>query len=187
VPSVSATVSPAFGIHGLTTFTFVATGTDPDGDALTYTWTVGDGSSSSSATFTRVFSQGGSFLPSVSVSDGRGGSAGADASQIIVGSATGTWRGTGPAALGTFSMTLTQENTGRVTGTYFDSTFGAGQLDAASTTNAINAQGAIEMRVKQGPFLDFTFRGQMDQTGRRITGGVFGSGFAGQPFTLTKD
>jgi len=126
-PTVSATVSPAFGIHGLTTFT------------------------------------------------------------MTVGSMTGTWRGTGPAALGNFSLTLVQENTGRVTGSYSDSTFGAGQLDAASTTNRIDGQGAIEMRVKQGPFNDWTFRGQMDQTGRRITGGVFGSGFSGQPFTLTKD
>ena len=42
------------------------------------------------------------------------------------------------------------------------------------------------MRVKQGPFSDWTFRGQMDQTGRRITGGIFGSGFNGQPFTIEK-
>jgi hypothetical protein len=99
----------------------------------------------------------------------------------------GCWRGTGPATLGTFSFTLNQDSGGRITGTYFDSTFGAGQLDPASTNNRIDAQGAIEMRVKQGPFTDFTFRAQMDQTGRRITGGVFGSGFGGQPITLTKD
>lgn len=68
----------------------------------------------------------------------------------------------------------------------FDNTFGTGQLDAASTTNRIDAQGAVEMRVKQGGFTDFTFRGQMDQTGRRITGGLFGSGFTGQPFTIDK-
>ena len=186
-PSVSATVAPAFGIQGLTTFTFVATASDADSDALTYAWTVGDGGAADTATFTRVFTQGGTFTPSVTVSDGRGGSASASASSVIVGSATGAWRGTGPSALGNFSLTLTQENSGRVTGTYFDDTFGAGQLDAASTTNRIDAQGAIEMRVKQGPFNDWTFRGQMDQTGRRITGGVFGSGFNGQPFTLTKD
>jgi len=42
------------------------------------------------------------------------------------------------------------------------------------------------MRVKQGGFTDFTFRGQMDQTGRRVTGGLFGSGFGGQPFTIDK-
>jgi hypothetical protein len=186
-PTVSATATPAFGIHGLTTFTITATASDPDGDTLTYAWTVGDGSSGSSASFTRVFNQGGSFTPAVTVSDGRGGSASASTSTIVVGSAAGTWRGTGPAALGTFSFTLAQDGTGRVTGSYFDSTFGAGQLDAASTTNRIDAQGAIEMRVKQGPFNDWTFRGQMDQTGRRITGGVFGSGFGGQPFTLTKD
>ena len=187
VPTVSATASPAFGIHGLTTFTMTATANDSDGDALTYSWTVGDGSSATGASFTRVFTQGGSFSPTVSVNDGRGGSASASTSTIIVGSMTGTWRGTGPAALGTFSFTLSQDSGGRITGTYFDSTFGAGQLDPASTTNRIDAQSAIEMRVKQGPFTDFTFRAQMDQTGRRITGGVFGSGFGGQPITLTKD
>jgi hypothetical protein len=164
-----------------------ATATDPDADPLTYAWTVGDGSVSSSASFTRVFTQGGNFTPTVTVTDGRGGSASASTAAMTVGSMTGTWRGTGPAALGNFSLTLVQENTGRVTGSYSDSTFGAGQLDAASTTNRIDGQGAIEMRVKQGPFNDWTFRGQMDQTGRRITGGVFGSGFSGQPFTLTKD
>ena len=186
-PTVSATASPAFGIHGLTTFTITATGSDPDSDALTYSWSVGDGSSSTSASFTRVFTQGGSFTPTVTVDDGRGGTASASTAAITVGSMTGSWRGTsGPSALGTYSFTLSQENTGRITGTYFDSVFGAGQLDAASTTNRIDAQGAIEMRVKQGPFSDWTFRGQMDQTGRRITGGIFGSGFNGQPFTIEK-
>ena len=81
--------------------------------------------------------------------------------------------------------TLTQDNNGRITGTYSDSTFGSGQLDPAAV-NTINAQGAIEIRVKQGPFNDWTFRGQMDQTARRITGGIFGSGFSGHPFTIDK-
>lgn len=167
-------------------FTMTATASDPDSDVLTYAWAVGDGSTAATASFTRVFTQGGNFTPSVTVSDGRGGRASA-ATGITVGSMTGTWRSTaGPSSLGTFSFTLTQDGTGRITGTYFDSTFGGGQLDAASTTNRIDAQGAIEMRVKQGPYNDFTFRGQMDQTGRRITGGVFGSGFKGQPYTIEK-
>jgi hypothetical protein len=63
----------------------------------------------------------------------------------------------------------------------------ADALTYAWTVGDVDAQGAIEMRVKQGPFTDFTFRAQMDQTGRRIAGGVFGSGFGGQPITLTKD
>lgn len=186
-PTASATASPAFGIHGLTTFTIAAIASDPDGDALAYAWTVGDGSSATNASFTRVFTQGGNFTPTVTVTDGRGGSASASTASITVGSMSGTWRGTsGPSSLGTFSFSLTQDNTGRITGTYTDSIFGAGQLDAASTNNKIDAQGTFEMRVKQGPFNDFTFRGQMDQTGRHITGGLFGSGFGGQPYTLDK-
>jgi hypothetical protein len=43
------------------------------------------------------------------------------------------------------------------------------------------------MRVKQEPFLDYFFRGQVDRTtGRTITGGIFESGFRGEPFVLTK-
>lgn len=42
------------------------------------------------------------------------------------------------------------------------------------------------MRVKLSVFSDFTFRGRMDQSGRRITGGVYGSGFNGQSFTMDK-
>ena len=183
-PSVSATISPVFGIHGLTTFTLTATATDPDGDALTYTWTIGDGSSGSGSSFTRVFTQGGTFTPSVTVSDGRGGSANATTAAAIVGSMTGTWRGT-QSSLGNYELRLTQDNNGRITGNYSDSTFGSGQLDPAAV-NTINAQGTIEIRVKQGPFNDWTFKGQMDQTGRRITGGIFGSGFSGHPFTIDK-
>jgi hypothetical protein len=183
-PSVSATASPAFGVHGLTTFTIAATASDPDGDALTYAWTLGDGSIASSSSLTKVFNEGGSFTPSVSVTDGRGGTASAATAGVTVGSMSGTWRGT-QASLGNYALTLTQDTNGRVTGTYNDTTFGSGQLDPASNNN-INAQGAVELRVKQGRFIDWTFRGQMDQTGRRITGGIFGSGFSGHPFTIDK-
>jgi hypothetical protein len=50
----------------------------------------------------------------------------------------------------------------------------------------INSSGKIEIRYKAGIFIDAYMRGQMDSTGRRITGGMFKSGFNGQPFTLTK-
>ncbi len=42
------------------------------------------------------------------------------------------------------------------------------------------------MRIKVAPFTDFTMTGQMDGTGRRVTGTVAGSGFTGQPFTMQK-
>jgi hypothetical protein len=86
--------------------------------------------------------------------------------------------------LGSFTMNLTQ-NGARVTGTYNDAAYGAGQIDPAQP-GSINAAGHIEMRMKQGRFTDFTFRGDMDQSGRRIVGQLSGSGFNGQPFTMTK-
>jgi len=39
---------------------------------------------------------------------------------------------------------------------------------------------------KVDPFLDFTMRGQMDPTGRRISGASFGSGFNGDTFSFDK-
>ena len=50
-PSIgSMSVSPAFGISGLTTFTFVAAATDPDNDVLTYGWSFTGGSASGAST-----------------------------------------------------------------------------------------------------------------------------------------
>jgi hypothetical protein len=38
-----------------------------------------------------------------------------------------------------------------------------------------------------GPFTDYTLRGQMDATGRRVTGSVHGSGFNGEPFVMERE
>jgi hypothetical protein len=36
------------------------------------------------------------------------------------------------------------------------------------------------------PFSDFNMTGTMDATGRTVSGSLQGSGFTGQPFTMTK-
>lgn len=63
---------------------------------------------------------------------------------------------------------------------------GNGQVGPTGAIATINASGQISMRIKVAPFTDFTMTGQMDGTGRGITGTVTGSGFTGQPFVMTK-
>jgi hypothetical protein len=180
-PTITAmSVSPQFGIQQLTLFVLSATATDANNDALTYTWNICGGSASGSSA-SGTFNSGGTCTATVTVTDGKGGSV-SDSRTFVVGSATGTWTGSGQG-LGDFTMTMTQSS-GFVTGTYQDA-FGTGQIDPAQP-GTINAQGQIEMRVKQGRFSDWTLRGTMSQTGRQITGGMFGSGFTGQAFVMSK-
>jgi hypothetical protein len=64
----------------------------------------------------------------------------------------------------------------------------AGILDPA-VQNGIDANGRVVLRFKitQGfGYLDFTFTGQMQPSGRSIVGSLSGSGFTGQAMTLTK-
>ena len=97
---------------------------------------------------------------------------------------TGTWKGTIDPFKGTFTFKLTQKGE-IVTGTFVDPFGRSGKTDPASP-GRVNAQGEIRLRMKIGPFLDFTMTGRFDAAGQRITGGVQGSGFHGEPFDLTK-
>ena len=104
----------------------------------------------------------------------------------------GTWVGTFDRY--PISMQLAQPLGGSVNGTFTvpgttPGTIGTGQLDPAAN-NRIEASGHVVPRLKitagTVPVNDFTFDGSMDQTGHRLSGSVSGSGFTGQPFTLTK-
>src|SRR5205085_5423124 len=87
----SMSISPAFGIAQLTAFTYSASASDPDGDAVSYGWNIaGNAASSASGLFT--FNDGGSFTGSLTVSDGKGGSA-SDSRTFIVGTMGGNWTG----------------------------------------------------------------------------------------------
>jgi hypothetical protein len=176
----SMTVTPTFGIANIATFSYAVSASDPDGDSLTYAWDLAGNPASASngqIQFTNGFD--GSFR--VTVTDAHGATA-TDTRSITVGSMTGTWSGAGQS-LGDFTMKLTQTAT-FVTGTYHDS-FGDGKIDAAQPGH-IDANGNVEMRVKQGQFTDWTFHGQMDRTGHQVTGNITGSGFTGQAFAMTK-
>ena len=181
-PTITAmSVTPSFGISELTSFTYSASATDPNGDSVSYSWDLA-GTPATGPAGTITFAGSGMGTIRLTVTDSRGGSV-SDNRTVTLGSMTGTWRGSG-VQLGQFTMTLTQ-TVARVTGSYVDNVFGAGQIDPAQP-GSINASGRVEMRIKQGRFTDFTFRGDMDGSGRRVVGQIFGSGFNGQAFTMDK-
>ena len=178
----SMNFAPVFGVMGLTTFEFNASASDPDGDAIGYAWDVA-GNAFTGTNGTIVFSSGGNGTARVTVTDTRGAAA-ADTRTFVVGTMTGAWRVTsGPLAGATF--TLTQSTTGLVTGTFALPGIGTGNTDPAQP-GRITAAAALTMRVKIAPFTDFNMSGSMDSTGRVVSGSLQGSGFTGQPFTMTK-
>ncbi len=178
----SMSLTPAFGMMGFTQYSFSATATDPDGDALTYAWDVA-GNPFSGTSGSIIFSSGGTGTARVTVTDGRGGSA-TDTRSFTVGAMTGTWTVVSGQLAGS-TFTLTQNTAGIVTGTFNLPGFGNGQTDPAQP-GRIDGNGNLTMRVKIGAFTDFNMVGAMDNTGRRVSGTLHGSGFTGQPFAMTK-
>lgn len=77
-PTASASGSPSTGTAPLSV-TFSSAGSiDPDGDTLAYSWNFGDGSAASTqANPTHVYSANGTYVATLTVSDGRGGTANA--------------------------------------------------------------------------------------------------------------
>lgn len=173
--------APSFGIAQITQFSFNASASDPDGDPVTYTWDVA-GNPFSGTNDRIVFSVGGNGTARLTVSDSKGATA-TDTREFVVGSMTGKWVGSIPGYTN-LNFDLTQ-NGPVVVGNFFEQYFGTGRVDPAQP-GRIDGDGNVEMRVKLAVFSDFTFRGRMDSTGRRITGGVYGSGFNGQAFTMNK-
>jgi len=176
---------PSWGIGTLTVHSFQAFGFDPDGDVVTYTWDLGDGDVASGPTATKTYNNANTFTYDVRVAahDGRGG---ATIAELHVTSVTiaGTWTGN---ILGSDSwrLTLTQSLGGDVLGSFQSSRFGRGQLDPAEP-GRIDAHGQFEFRITMDSGTDFSYRGTIDPTGRRLTGTLQGSDFTGQPMVLDK-
>lgn len=185
----SVSVNPTFGIATFTTYTFASSASDPDGDSLTYTWDLA-GNPRTGASQTIVFSNGGDFSGTLTVSDGKGGSA-SQSVTFTSASTTGSWTGNVPFSTGArvMNLNMTQStSSGATTANWtVPSLSTTGILDPAAP-NGIDANGRVTLRFKitNGPFLDFTFTGQMQTSGRSIAGSVSGSGFGGQPMTLTR-
>lgn len=178
-PSITSMNVTAFGIQQLSTFSFSASASDPNGDALTYAWSIA-GNAAAGTSGTMTFTSGGNGVATLTVSDGKGGTA-TDTRAFVVGSLTGRWNGTWETFV--FTSNLVQNNGGIITGDYVDQV-GSGILDPAEV-HTINANGQVRLRYKGGPWTDFIFTGQMDSTGRRVTGTVSGQGY-NSTFTMTK-
>lgn len=185
----SVSVNPTFGIATFTTYTFASSASDPDNDSLTYTWDLA-GNPRTGASQTIVFINGGDFGGTVTVSDGKGGTASQSVS-FTSASTTGSWTGNVPFSSGArvMNLNMTQSTTSGATTADWSvpSLSTTGILDPAAQ-NGIDANGRVSLRFKitNGSFLDFTFTGQMQTSGRSIVGSVSGSGFGGQPMTLTR-
>ena len=187
-PTISSfSVGPGFGISQVSSFTLTSAAVDPDGDPLTYRWEF-PGGALSSASGSVVMSGDGAAAVRLTVTDTGGRSATATQS-VTLGSMGGTW--TGDSHCGRFEFTFTQTGT-RVTGSgrtiqpWCNAQAGTLFATDPAEPGRIDASGNVEIRFKAGNFIDAYLRGQMDSSGRRVTGGMFNSGFTGQPFTLTK-
>lgn len=178
----SMNFTPSFGIMGFTRFSFNASASDPDGDAVSYAWDVaGNPFTGTSGSIT--FSGGGTGVARLTVSDGRGLSA-TDTRTFIVGTMSGNWTVTEGLLIGA-SFNLTQSTSGIVTGSFSLPGIGSGSTDPAQP-GRITGSGNLTMRVKVGRFTDFNMNGRMDNTGRRVSGTLHGSGFTGQAFAMRK-
>jgi hypothetical protein len=182
-PAITAmSFSPAFGIMGLTSFSYSASASDPDGDAVSYVWDIA-GTPASGTGGTITFSNGGSGTARLTVTDAKGATA-TDTRGFVVGDMTGTWvTATGPLSGTVFH--LQQSVVGTVTGSFTIPGIGSGKTDPAEPGH-ITERGTLTMRVKVTPFTDFTMKGTMGSSGETVNGSLQGSGFTGESFSLVK-
>ncbi|MCX7803962.1 MAG: Ig-like domain-containing protein, partial [Planctomycetota bacterium] len=71
-PTATASASPTDGIAPLPVF-FTGDGSDVDGDPLVFSWDFGDGTSGTGKNPMHIYTAGGTYVATLTVSDGRGG------------------------------------------------------------------------------------------------------------------
>jgi hypothetical protein len=193
----SVTVTPAFGVSGLTTISMSATATDLDNDPLTYQWTFGS-SSATGPTVAVTMTGDGNVPVQVIASDGKGGTA-TDSRTVTIGTMTGRWTfiftdSCGPVSVPLALPVLTLTQLGRVVTGDLASPAAwcnvpagqTGRLDPAAPAT-IDDQGNFSgARLKIGAFVDTFITGKMDSTGRKITGTTRNPGFSDGTFQMIK-
>jgi PKD repeat protein len=83
-PTVSASRTPTGSVRVGVPIQFTAVGADADNDALTYAWTFGDNTTSSEQNPSKFYTAAGTYTATVTVSDGKGGTATASITGISV-------------------------------------------------------------------------------------------------------
>lgn len=192
----SFSVSPTFGVSGLTTINMTASATDPAGSALTYTWSYNNTTATGPANSATLTGDG-TVTVQLTVTNAKGGSA-TQSQNVTIGTMTGTWNLNVDACGGTANpgqMTLTQTGNNVTGNLYWPNQWcnvtarSGGQLKPPAT---IDAQGNVQLlRVAAsssivGTFIETQIKGQMDSTGRKIVGVIDQSGFSNNPMTMTK-
>jgi hypothetical protein len=191
----SVTVTPAFGVSGLTAFSMSASATDVDNDALNYQWLIG-GTTVSGATVAGTLLGDGDISIRLTVTDGRGGAV-TDARSVMIGTMTGRWsflwNNNACGALVAPIMTMTQFTGGLVTGTmespgtWCNVPAGTpGRLDPAAPASIDGLGNFTGGRLKFTGYLDVFLTGKLDSTGRTITGTARSTSGQINAFTLSK-
>jgi hypothetical protein len=190
------TVTPTFGVSGLTSISMSATATDADNDTVTYQWSFSN-TTANGPTAAATLTGDGAVGIQLTVSDGKGGTA-SDSRTVTIGTMTGRWTfiftsacsPTTPTVLPI--LTLTQFGsvvTGDLASPAAWCNVPAGQtgkLDPASPA-AIDAQGNFTgARLKIGSYQDTFLTGKMDGTGRTITGTTKYTGGGTNTFEMKK-
>ena len=159
-----------------------------------YTWDLGDGTQVLGSSTTKTYTLPGDVTVRLTAADGRGGSV-TDSRTIVVGGMTGQWVGTVDVTgcsgrVKSMNATLTQSTT-RVTGSFnfpegiCNFVGGSASTDPAEP-GSFSVNGALQVRIKIPPYTDVYLRANLDSTGRRLTGGLYGSGHNGTPVVMTR-
>ena len=146
-------------IAGVTVMTFTAVAPDPDGDVLTYHWSFGDGEQSSGPLATHRFAASGTFRVTLTVDDGRGGTASAEVS-VVSRTLAGRW------VSGRWTYTLVQ-NGSVLLGTLSDQ---FDRFDVTGTVTPPRTVSWIASPENGGITIDYRFTGIANDALDRISG-----------------
>lgn len=178
---ISVTVSPAFGVSGLTVISMSASASDADNDPISYSWEFA-GKTATGPTVASSMTGDGPVTVRLTVNDGKGATA-TDTRSVTIGTMTGRWgfiftttcNPNVPTILPV--LTLTQFEGGVVTGDLASPAAWCnvpagqtGKLDPAAPAKIDAAGNFTGARLKIGSYADTMLSGTMDATGRVITG-----------------
>lgn len=177
-PTASATTQ----LVGMTV-NFGVVATDADNDPLTYAWDFGDGGTATSgAAPSHAYAAAGTFIAKVVVDDGHGHKVTSDPVNVTTKSFAGTWRGSINLQPGTLAVTMIlTQNIASISGPYTDS-FSTGNANGGF----IPANSAITLTITSSGFQPWVFTGTLSADLNTYSGVVNQSGFANNPFTLTR-